>query len=68
MLAQFGAAHEKFVSAMRRRGILVRDRHHDPGCAGCVRITVGTDAHTDELIAALRDYARQGSRAAEVPA
>lgn len=68
VLAQFGAAREGFVSAMRRRGILVRDRNHDPGCAGCVRITIGTDAHTDELIAALRDYAQQGSRAAEVPA
>ena len=67
VLAQFGAARESFVSAMRRRGILVRDRHHDPGCAGCVRITIGADAHTDELIAALRDHVQQGSQTAEVP-
>ncbi len=32
---------------MRRRGILLRDRNSDPGCAGCVRITIGTDAQTD---------------------
>jgi histidinol-phosphate aminotransferase len=68
VLARFGAAREGFVSAMRRRGILVRDRNQDPGCAGCVRITVGTDAHTDALIAALREYVQQGSRTAEVRA
>jgi histidinol-phosphate aminotransferase len=68
VLAQFGTARESFVSEMRRRGILVRDRNHDPGCAGCVRITVGTDVHTNQLIAALRDDAQQRRRAAEVPA
>ncbi len=68
VLAQFGALREAFVSEMRRGGILVRDRNHDPGCAGCVRITVGTDAHTDRLIAALRDFARQHRQSMEVPA
>ena len=28
--------------AMRTRGVLVRDRSSDPGCDGCVRITLGT--------------------------
>lgn len=68
VLARFGAAREAFIAAMRRRAILVRDRNNDPECAGCVRITVGTDAHTDALIAALREYARERARAAEVPA
>ena len=68
VLARFGDARLAFIAAMRERGILVRDRHNDPGCAGCVRITVGTDSQTDELITALRDYARQRGRAAEVPA
>ena len=67
VLAQFGTARATFIAAMRQRGILVRDRNHDPGCAGCVRITVGTDTHMDALIAALREYAREGTRAAEVP-
>jgi histidinol-phosphate aminotransferase len=44
-----------FVEAMRQRGILVRDRHNDPGCAGCVRITIGTDAQTEVAIKALRE-------------
>jgi histidinol-phosphate aminotransferase len=67
VLARFGPARENFISAMRQRGILVRDRNSDPGCGGCVRITIGTESHTDRLIAALREYAQQ-RRGAEVPA
>ncbi len=55
VLFYVGDARVAFVQAMRRRGILVRDRHHDPGCAGCVRITVGTEAQTDTAIRALRE-------------
>jgi histidinol-phosphate aminotransferase len=40
---------------MRERGILVRDRSRDPGCEGCVRITLGSREQTDQLLAALRD-------------
>jgi histidinol-phosphate aminotransferase len=68
VLALFGAARETFVSAMRGHGILVRDRNRDPGCAGCVRITVGADAHTSALLAALRESVAEIRRAAEVPA
>jgi histidinol-phosphate aminotransferase len=54
----------EFVRALRDRGILVRDRHTDPGCEGCVRLTVGTDDHTQFLIDALRDVVeRLGLRA-----
>jgi histidinol-phosphate aminotransferase len=49
VLARFGDFGKPFVDAMRSRGILVRDRTHDPGCAGCVRITVGTLEQTDRL-------------------
>ena len=42
-----------FVECMRRRGILVRDRSSDHGCAGCVRITLGPREHTDRLLEAL---------------
>ena len=37
-----GAEHQAFVTAMRTRGVLTRDRSADPGCDGCVRITIGT--------------------------
>jgi histidinol-phosphate aminotransferase len=55
VLVRIGPAHAEFVRALRDRGILVRDRHTDPGCAGCVRVTVGTDEHTEILIDAMRE-------------
>jgi histidinol-phosphate aminotransferase len=54
VLARVGAA-PSFVERMRRRGILVRDRSSDHGCEGCVRITLGPQAHSDRLLAALRE-------------
>jgi histidinol-phosphate aminotransferase len=55
VLVHIGPPHADFVRAFRDRGILVRDRNSDPGCEGCVRLTVGTDEPTATLIAALRD-------------
>ena len=55
VLAFLGDKGTSFVDSMRRRGILVRDRNSDPGCAGCVRITVGTEAQTDRLLFELRE-------------
>lgn len=54
VLARFGEFRKPFVEAMRSRGILVRDRNSDPGCEGCVRITVGTNDQTDRLLRELR--------------
>ena len=53
---KIGQQHREFVSAMRQRGILVRDRSADPGCDGCVRITVGISAQTEQLIAAMKEF------------
>ena len=55
VLVRVGPLHNSFVSSLRGRGILVRDRNSDPGCEGCVRLTVGSCEHTRTLIAALRD-------------
>ena len=46
VLTRIGARHAAFSAAMRARGVLVRDRSSDPGCDGCVRITIGTREHT----------------------
>jgi len=54
VLANLGQQHRGFVDEMRRRGVLVRDRSQDPGCDGCVRITVGAAEHMDQLLAAIR--------------
>ncbi len=50
ILAKIGAQAREFVAEMATRGILVRDRSHDPGCAGCVRITIGTSPQMDQLL------------------
>ncbi len=55
VLVRIGAAHAEFIQALRAHGILVRSRHSDPGCEGCVRLTVGSEQHTQTLIGALRD-------------
>jgi histidinol-phosphate aminotransferase len=39
--------------AFAERGILVRDRSRDPGCAGCIRITAGVVRHTEVAVEAL---------------
>ena len=53
VLAEVGAKHGAFAAAMKDRGVLVRDRSSDPGCDGCVRITVGTRQQMVEGIRAL---------------
>jgi histidinol-phosphate aminotransferase len=50
VLAYFGQYRKEFISEMRQRGILVRDRNSDPGCAGCVRITLGNRQQTERLL------------------
>ena len=68
VLVRVGAAHAEFVRALRARDILVRDRHSDPGCEGCVRLTVGSEEHTQTLIRALHDVARELNLQPEVRA
>ncbi len=55
VLVRVGSAYLEFIHGLRSRGILVRDRNSDPGCEGCVRLTVGSLEHTRILIGALRD-------------
>ncbi|MGA8500281.1 MAG: histidinol-phosphate transaminase [Candidatus Sulfotelmatobacter sp.] len=55
VLVRVGAAYAEFIQALRSREILVRDRHTDAGCDGCVRLTVGSLEHTQTLIVALRE-------------
>lgn len=59
LLIYIGERHREFVASMRQRGILVRDRSADPGCWGCVRITIGTPGQMDECITALREVAAE---------
>jgi histidinol-phosphate aminotransferase len=68
VLARVGSARPEFIQALRTRGILVRDRHTDPGCEGCVRLTVGSEEHTRTLISAVRDVVERLREQREVRA
>jgi histidinol-phosphate aminotransferase len=67
VLVNIGVQHRAFVESMRARGVLVRDRSNDPGCDGCVRITVGTQEHTRQGIGALREALREIGWRARTP-
>ena len=54
VLARLGRLCKPFIAAMKASGILLRDRSSDTGCAGCVRITLGTSEQTERLLSALR--------------
>ena len=55
VLMDIGSRHKELCAAMRKHGVLLRDRSTDPGCEGYVRITVGVEDHVTRGIAALRD-------------
>jgi len=59
VLTSIGPKHAEFSRAMRDRGVLVRDRSADPGCDGCVRITIGTREHTAEGIRAMEQMLKE---------
>jgi len=56
VLVSVGAEHREFVDAMRSRGVLVRDRSADPGCDGCVRITIGTCEQMRIALDAIQEF------------
>jgi histidinol-phosphate aminotransferase len=68
VLVRVGPAYTEFMQALHTRGILVRDRNSDPGCEGCVRLTVGSLEHTRTLIDALCDVIAQLKEPREVRA
>ena len=45
----------EIVRAFADRGILVRNRSHDRGCEGCLRMTAGVVRHTEIALRALED-------------
>jgi len=59
VLARVGPGAEAFVAAMERRGIVVRNMSANPGCEGCVRITVGTREQMDGIMRAMREALRE---------
>jgi len=54
VLIRVGAV-ARFVEAMRRRGVEVRDVSANPGCAGCARITAGRGEEMNGVLQAMRE-------------
>jgi histidinol-phosphate aminotransferase len=55
VLVRIGDEASQVVRALAERGIFIRDRSNQPGCAGCVRITAGVTAHTERCLADLAE-------------
>ena len=55
ILVYIGQQHAEFVRLMSAGGVLVRDRSNDPGCDGCVRITIGTREQMREAVVVLNN-------------
>lgn len=46
----------RIYDALVEQGIIVRNRHRIMMCENCLRITIGTPAENDELLAALKQF------------
>jgi len=55
VLVRVGPRSVEIAAALASRGVVVRDRSRDAGCAGCIRITTGVVEHTTRCLAALED-------------
>jgi histidinol-phosphate aminotransferase len=55
VLVRVGDRASGLVNALAARGIHIRDRSGEPGCAGCVRITAGVVEHTRTCLAAVEE-------------
>jgi histidinol-phosphate aminotransferase len=51
LLCRFGEEKKAILEALRARGIALRDR---PDCEGCVRLSIGTQAEMERVIAELK--------------
>jgi histidinol-phosphate aminotransferase len=55
VLVRIGQRATDIVAQLKSRGVYVRDRGSDYGCAGCVRITAGIVQHTRQCIDLLEE-------------
>jgi histidinol-phosphate aminotransferase len=55
VLVRVGEQAPRIVADAAARGIYLRDRSSEPGCAGCIRITTGIVEHTRQGLAVLEE-------------
>ncbi|WP_045690007.1 histidinol-phosphate transaminase [Hymenobacter sp. AT01-02] len=56
LLARFRPDATAVYDYLVARGIIVRNRTTQPGCAGTLRLTVGTPQENEQLLVALQEY------------
>jgi histidinol dehydrogenase len=59
LLVRFNVDATAVYDALSSRGIVVRNRTSQPGCAGCLRLTVGTETENAQLVQALAEIGAQ---------
>ena len=69
LLVRFTAGATQIYEELSQRGIVVRNRTTQPGCAGCLRLTVGTSSENHQLVQALIEIAQliEASHVAATP-
>jgi histidinol-phosphate aminotransferase len=55
VLVNVGSHVAEVVADLAERGVFVRDRSRDHGCAGCMRVTAGVVEHTRVFVRALEE-------------
>ena len=50
VLVHAGPRLNDIVAGAEERGVYLRDRSTEPGCAGCFRVTAGKVAHTARFL------------------
>jgi histidinol-phosphate aminotransferase len=55
VLVHAGNRTRDLVKGTAERGIYLRDRSTEPGCAGCIRIATGIVEHTRRAVAAMEE-------------
>ena len=55
VLVRAGDRTPQLVAGAAARGVYIRDRSTEPGCAGCIRVATGIVEHTARCIAAMEE-------------
>jgi histidinol-phosphate aminotransferase len=55
VLVSAGERGQTLVQGSAARGVYIRDRSTEPGCAGCIRIGAGIVEHTKQCIAVMEE-------------